>query len=274
MSPLALPLALLLANPAHAGTVKATWTASSSEAPSDNSTYEPTNLGDGKQANAWFEGVEGSGLGEWVMADFGGIKTVTGFTIWPGWWYTQSQWGHYNRPKGIVIEFGDGTTQEFTLTDTYAPQTLSFTAPKQTPTLKLKVKSVYASDAYNDTAISEIQVLDATKDTSVPVRSYAASSTYPKDSDGSYDLRNTSDGIADSLWCEGNKSGDGTGEWIEYTFAAATPVSKLVLRNGNASSFGLYMKSTRRSPSRTRQGSRSSPSRRTPRPRSASCSTR
>ncbi len=234
----------LISSP-QAAVVKATWTASSSEAPTENATYEPTNLGDSKQANAWFEGVEGSGLGEWIQADLGGVHTVSGFTIWSGWWYTMSQWSHYNRPKVIVVEFGDGASQEFTLADTYTPQSFSFSAPKQTPSLKFKLKNVYASDAYNDTAISEIQIRDNAPDAGAAVKSFAASSTYPADSDGSYDPRNTVDGIADSLWCEGNKTGDGTGEWLEYTLAGSTSVSRLVLRNGNASSFGLYMKSNR-----------------------------
>lgn len=238
-------LLLGLVDPAEAAVLKPTWSASSSEAPSENSTYEAVNLGDAKQSNAWFEGVEGSGLGEWVQADLGGTRTVTGFTIWSGWWYTQSQWAHYNRPKVIVVEFADGTSQEFTLADTYVPQVLTFSAPKQTATLKFKIKNVFASDAYNDTAISEIQIRDNAPETGAPVKGFAASSTYPADSDGNYELRNTTDGIADSLWCEGSKNGDGTGEWVEYTLAGSASVGRMVLRNGNASSFGLYMKSNR-----------------------------
>jgi len=238
-------LLLALSAPVHAGALKVTWSASSSEAASENATYEPTNLGDAKQGSAWFEGVEGSGLGEWVQADLGGVKSVSGFTIWPGWWYTQSQWGHYNRPKSVHVEFSDGTSQEFTLQDTYTAQTLNFSGPKQTSTLRFKVKSVFTSDAYNDTAISEIQVHEAGAPANASVKGYAASSTYPADSDGNYDVRNTVDGIADSLWCEGDKAGDGTGAWIEYTFATPTSISRMSLRNGNASSFGLYMKSNR-----------------------------
>lgn len=238
-------LLVALIDPAHAAVVKATWSASSSEAPSENSTYEATNLGDSKQANAWFEGVEGSGLGEWIQADLGSVRSVASFTIWPGWWYTRSQWSHYNRPKVIVVEFADGASQEFTLADTYSPQTFNFSASKQTNTLKFKLKNVFASDAYNDTAISEIQIRDTAPEVGASVKGFAASSTYPADSDGNYDLRNTTDGIADSLWCEGNKTGDGTAEWAEYTLAGSVTISRLVLRNGNASSFGLYMKSNR-----------------------------
>jgi hypothetical protein len=238
-------MSLLLALTAQAAVVKATWTASSSEAPTEDASYDVSNLGDGKQSHAWFEGVEGSGLGEWVQADLGGSHVVTGFTVWAGWWYTKSQWGHYNRPKVIVVELADGSSQEFTLADTFAPQPLSLAAPKATTSLKFKVKSVFVSDAYNDTAISEIQIHDTEREAGGRVNRYAASSTYPADSDGTYELRNTTDGIADSLWCEGNKTGDGTAEWVEYGFAAPASVSRMVIRNGNASSFGLYMKSNR-----------------------------
>jgi len=47
------------------------------------------------------------------------------------------------------------------------------------------------------------------------------------------------------MWCEGNKTGDGTNEWIELDLGAPTSVSKLLLRNGNAYSFTYFMKSNR-----------------------------
>jgi hypothetical protein len=53
------------------------------------------------------------------------------------------------------------------------------------------------------------------------------------------------DGINDSMWCEGNKAGDGTNEWIEFTFPAAQAVAKLSLVNGVGSSMGTWMKSNR-----------------------------
>lgn len=231
---------------AEAAVVKpAAWTASSSATPEGTTTYDPANLGDGKAGTAWFEGVDGSGLNEWVQADLGGEKTVTAVAIWGGWWYSKSQWGHYNRPRAIVLEFSDGSTHEATLEDTFTRQLVTLPAPKKTTSVKLKLKSIHSSDAFNDTAISELQIHDNSRDGRAPIRAATASSAYPADADGTYDAANGIDGLSDTVWCEGNKAGDGTGEWLDLAFTSPMTVSSLVLRNGNGSSFGLYMKSNR-----------------------------
>lgn len=230
---------------AQASVLKATWSASSA-APTENGiSYEAKNLADGKISTAWFEGVDGSGLNEWVLADLGGEHSVNGFTIWGGYGYSRTYWGHYNRPKSVVVEFSDGSTQEFPLADTFGAQEVNFPSPKKTASLRFRVKAAYSSDAYNDTAISEIQIRDGAKDNSVPVAGVSSSSVFPADADGNYEGRNTVDGLLDTMWCEGNKTGDGTGDWVEYTFAGPQSVSSLVLRNGNGTSFGLFMKGNR-----------------------------
>ena len=85
-----LSLCVLTAAPAHAAQLKPTWSASTTAAAEAGVGYDATNLGDGKIASAWFEGVDGSGLGEWVMADFGGDKTISSFTIWGGYGYSKT----------------------------------------------------------------------------------------------------------------------------------------------------------------------------------------
>lgn len=239
-------LVAALVAPAEAGVIKpAAWTASSSATPEGTATYDPVNVGDGKAGNAWFEGVDGSGLNEWIQADLGGEKSVAAVAVWGGWWFSKSQWGHYNRPRAVVLEFSDGSTHEATLEDSFNRQLITLPSPKKTSSVKLKIKSIYSSDAFNDTAISEIQIIDSGRDGKAPIRGATASSTYPADVDGSYDPTNAHDGLVDTVWCEGNKTGDGTGEWLELSFAAPMTVSSMALRNGNGSSFGLYMKSNR-----------------------------
>lgn len=232
---------------AEAASVKPqAWTASSSAPDAEGFNYEVKNLGDSKQSQPWIEGDGGSGLGSWAAADFGGERTLTGFTIWAGCWYTADYWSRYNRPKLLVVEFSDGTSQEITLADEFKPQTFAFTGgAKRTTSVKFKIKGIFNGNTFNDTAISEVVFQDAARPAWVPVRSYAASTTFPSDGDGNYDALNTADGILDSMWCEGNKAGDGMGEWLEFNFGSEQSVSKLVLRNGNAYSFGYFMKTNR-----------------------------
>ncbi|MDP2310145.1 MAG: discoidin domain-containing protein [Pseudomonadota bacterium] len=231
---------------ADAAVVKpTTWAASSSAPGSDGVSYDIANVADARQSSPWVEGDEGSGLGSWVLADFGGEKTLTGFTVWAGVWYTQEYWNRYNRPKLLVVEFSDGTSQEVTLTDEFKPQAITFASPKKTSSIKLKVKGIYAGNTFNDTGISEVVFHDAAAASHLPVKAYKTSSTFPADGDGNYEPVNTADGILDSMWCEGNKTGDGLSEWFELDLGGSQSVSKLVLRNGNAYSFGYFMKSNR-----------------------------
>ncbi len=232
--------ALFLASLALGAPVKvATWTASTTSAPNDARSFEATNLGDGKQSTAWVEGEDGAGLGSWVLADFGGPKTITAITVWGSSWYNVEYFGHYNRPKTVVAEYADGTTEEFTAVDAQAPQVWKLKSPKNTQTVKMRIKGIYAGKGV-DTAISEVRFSDNTSDGPVPVVSAVASSSAIADTDGSYDAQNAADGIADSMWCEGNKNSDGTGEWLELTLGRRSTVSALKFRAGAAFSPELF----------------------------------
>lgn len=243
---LATLLAPLLLGVAHAGNVKAAgWTASSSAPGSDGVSYDVGNVADAKQSTPWVEGEDGSGLGSWVQADLGGEKTLSAFTVWPGVWYTHEYWGRYNRPKLLQVDFSDGSSQEFPLSDEFKPQRVKLAGPKKTSWVKFKVKAIYNGNTFNDTGISEILLHDDAPPPHAVAKGYKTSSTFPADGDGNYEPINVSDGILDSMWCEGNKAGDGTNEWIELDLGGSQNVSKLVLRNGNGYSFGYYMKSNR-----------------------------
>ena len=228
-----LVLTLFVVAPAFAGApVKvATWSASTTAAPSDTRNFEVSNLGDGKQGTAWAEGDTGAGLGSWVQADFGVAKTITALTIWGSNWYNTEYFGHYNRPKMIVAEYGDGSTEEFTTKDEQTPQVLRLKSPKQTQTVKLRIKGVYAGKGV-DTGLSEVKFFDNGSEGAFPVAGALASTTAPADVDGNYSAANAGDGITDSMWCEGNKKSDGTSEWLELTLGRKSTVSTLKIRNG------------------------------------------
>ena len=51
--------------------------------------------------------------------------------------------------------------------------------------------------------------------------------------------------MIDSLWCEGNADGDGTGESVVFDFGQSVQVSKLQMRNGSAGSFKDFMATNR-----------------------------
>ncbi|RME22349.1 MAG: hypothetical protein D6798_16035 [Deltaproteobacteria bacterium] len=217
-------------------------TASSTYPPQEGTSYEARNLYDRKVATAWFEGDDGSGLGAWVELDLGGPHTLTGLRIWNGYWLTWDMWQRNNRVKNLEVETADGQEFSFELTDEMKPEDIRFPKAVTTDRLKLRIKGIHKGNTFNDTAISEIQVLDDQPPEFVVPTGFQASSTYPEDGDGDYEAENLADGILDSMWCEGDKEGDGTGQWVQEDFGAPTRVSKLVIYNGNAFSFSSFMK--------------------------------
>lgn len=233
----------LVGSVAHAGAAKvAAIDASSTEPPADGVSYEAKNLADGKQSTAWFEGEEGSGLGAHFTLDLGGDKTITGLQVWNGYWYSYDFWERHNRAKEIEVTLSDDSKHTFTLKDEMKPEIVTFDKPVTTSSVKVKIKQIHRGNTFNDTGISEVQVLTAESGGAVSAKGFSASSTYPADGDGDYEPDNIADGILDSMWCEGSKDGDGTGEWLEVDFGASKPVSKLRINNGNAFSFGMFMK--------------------------------
>jgi len=219
--------------------------ASSSLADADGVSYAAKNLTDQKQSTVWVEGEEGSGLGSWVQVDFDGEETVTGVKLWNGNWYTWDFWQRHNRVKDMEVEFSDGSQQTITLKDEMTPETVRFDKPHKTTFVKLRLKGIHRGSTFNDTCLSEVQVFDDAPDDFVRPSKVQASSIYPADGDGNYELVNLADGLADSMWCEGTKDGDGTGEWIEWDFGTTRKVSKLRIRNGNAYSFAFNLKANR-----------------------------
>ena len=247
MAPLGLLLGLLAAAPADAAQVKITSvTASGTKANDDNGKYDPKYVNDGKQQVYWVEGGEGSGLGSWVQLNFEGATNVTGLRIWNGAWYSYEFWEAHSRVKEVELEFSDGTKQKMELQNEKRMEEITLPKAVQAEWVKVKIKSVYSGNAYNDTGISEVQVLDDKPAAQVKVASWTASSEYPEDADGNYNPSNVEDGLADSVWCEGDE-GDGVGQWIQADFGASRKVSKLKWINGNASSFPLFMNGNRAS---------------------------
>jgi hypothetical protein len=238
-------IAVLFVASALAATVKPAGVESSSYLVSkQGEAFEGKRVVDGKLDNVWLEGADSSGLGSWVQIDLGGEKTITGLKIWNGYWISPDFWTRHNRAKEIEVEFSDGSKETFTLADEMKADMVRFSSPKATSSVKLKFKSVYRGSTFNDTGFSEIQVLDAKPSAHVVPVTTTASSVLVEDG-STYGTNQLSDGLVDSLWCEGNADGDGTSESITFDFGAATQVSRLKLRNGSAGNFKAFMAANR-----------------------------
>lgn len=124
--------------------------------------YAAENLIDGKW-NSWVEGQDDNGVGSIITIELKNPVPVHSLRIRNGYgdlrWYLKN-----NRVKNIDIILNDEYTYSTILEDTYEFQDISTykyvneSYDKPVNTIKLKIKSVYKGNAYNDTCLSEIIV--------------------------------------------------------------------------------------------------------------------
>ncbi len=233
-------------SPSLAGVVKPTLVEASSTLPAaEGVNYAPKQVSDSKQSTVWVEGEkDSSGVGTTLTLSLGEAKTIAAIRIWNGNWYSHDFWVRHNRVKDVELAFSDGSKQVFTLTDEKTPELITLEQPVTTESVRLRIKSIYRGSTFNDTVISEIQLLDGEPDAALEVMAWTDSTHLPEDRDGSYEPPNMWDGILDSMWCE-SAEGDGTGEWIEFEFSGMHRISELRLVNGNAYDLMWWMKSNR-----------------------------
>ena len=213
---------------AHAAKVKPAALEASSFLERDGEYFEAKYLADGKADKAWIEGVDGSGLGQWVKLDVPAGTQVAGLKIWNGYWITPTYWERYNRAKDIEVQIDEGEVHKFVLKDEMKPEMVRLPAAVSGSSIRIKIKGIHKGNTYNDTGFSEIQILDSQPSTYFEPVAYASST----DLGPEYGPSAVGDGLKDTMWCEGNKASDGAGEWIEFDFGSAQMVSKLELING------------------------------------------
>lgn len=237
---------LLTASAADAARVKTSKVEASSYYPPEAGvTYFPKNATDGKLATSWVEGAEGSGLGEWLKLHVPPGTKLEGVKVWGGLWASYDYWTRAARPKQLEFKFSDGTTETMDLTDKMEAQTHTFAKSHDASDVRVRIKAIYNGTTWFDAAVSEIQLLDGSSGGEVVPKGFNVSSKLPDDGDGNYKPENLIDGVADSMWCEGSKDGDGTGEWVEVDFGSPKGVSKVSLINGVGGNVSAWKKSNR-----------------------------
>ncbi len=241
-------LLALMASPAQAKQLRISGVLASSFYPdTEGVSYAAGNVKDGKVSTVWVEGEDGSGLGSWIEIDLGGTHTITHLKMWNGNWYSWDFWNRHNRAKEIEVSFSDESVDavKFTLKDEKLPEDIRFDKPVTTSTIKIKIKGIYRGTTFNDTCISEVAVFDDQPEVFHTVAGTADSGHLPEDADGTYEVSNTWDMLNDTMWCENQKDGDGTGSWVEYRFGKSVRVGKLMILNGNAYDTTFWRKSNR-----------------------------
>ena len=130
--------------------------ASSSLTPTNTNNFTPQNLSDDNLQTVWSEGVDGTGLGEWVRFDFGRPVQLARIEIANGNQKSKTMFATDPRVRSLRIEYSNGATQVVELLDT---QDLQYVNPLQVSTdwIRLTIVSVYSDYTTADTSLSEVR---------------------------------------------------------------------------------------------------------------------
>ncbi|OCL26593.1 hypothetical protein U472_11450 [Orenia metallireducens] len=120
--------------------------------------YHPVNLTDEDRRTAWFEGVEGSGVGEYIVFKFLRPINIEGINIFNGYGKSSKLFYANNRIKTLEIVINKSDKNTITVADVNKEQNIKFKA-KNVSELKLIIRDIYKGEVYNDTGFSEISFL-------------------------------------------------------------------------------------------------------------------
>jgi F5/8 type C domain len=123
--------------------------------------YGPESLFDHALNTAWVEGVDGQGIGEWIVVDFDGPRLVKDIQIENGYNKDPIIYQKNSRVKDIKVEFSGREKRSVTLKDTGTSQSIALPSdqPLKAYWVKFTIESVYPGSTWQDTAISELLIV-------------------------------------------------------------------------------------------------------------------
>lgn len=148
--------------------------ASSFLSPQGSNTYEADNIISHNRENAWVEGVEGDGVGEYISIskryERGGNYGEWDCFFFPdlcivnGMAKNEQAWKANNRVKKLKMYFNDEYICDLELLDTMKPQYISLSGLHlsanngENSVFKFEIADVYKGDKYDDTVITGIEI--------------------------------------------------------------------------------------------------------------------
>lgn len=120
--------------------------------------YHPINLFDEDNNTAWFEGVGGDGIHEWVEFTFLRSIDIQGIEIVNGYGKSRRLFEANNRIKTLLIIINGRRKEVVSLKDAMEKQTIGINANDVTK-IRLIIKDIYKGRKYEDTGFSEISFL-------------------------------------------------------------------------------------------------------------------
>jgi len=126
----------------------------------DPADFSPANLVDGDARTAWCEGVEGPGIGESVLLEFGGTFPVRGVEIIGGYPVSPELYHANSRPRVVLIEGDDGLALTAELRDEPNRDVIELASDERRGVslswMRITVLDVYTGGEWEDTCIAEV----------------------------------------------------------------------------------------------------------------------
>lgn len=135
-------------------------TASSHLSPQGRFSYKPEHAHDFDWESAWVEGVNGDGIGQYLLYEFPSGPRVTTVNILNGYVKTAKAWKENSRVKKLKVYYNNTPIAILNLEDSRSLQSFDIGVVGRLEgkswTLKFEILEVYKGTKYRDTAISEI----------------------------------------------------------------------------------------------------------------------
>lgn len=127
----------------------------------DNGKAYPADLiNDFKNDTAWNEGANGDGIGEWVEIQFEAPQKINAMVIQNGYKKSKDLYYENNRPKMLKIDVIGQQSFMVNLEDVYNNGFyIEFPETMETYGVTITIEDVYNGTKFNDTCISEVQLV-------------------------------------------------------------------------------------------------------------------
>ena len=143
-----------------------TVTSSSSLTSEGKNSYQASNIDDYNLHTAWVEGVEGSGINEWVEFRFDPKNwqdsklEIDGLFLYNGYRKSPKSWKENARIKQLKVSINGNDFKLLELHDAVNQQSISFEpiALSTLQTIRFTILEVYEGEKYQDTALSELRL--------------------------------------------------------------------------------------------------------------------
>ena len=122
--------------------------------------YGVASLLDDSNFTAWFEGNKGLGVGQWILVDFGELRTIDEITLKNGYNKKENLYYNNSRVRTLSLVFSGGQKRRsLALKDQPGRQIFQIPGKIKARWVQLKIEAVIKGKKYSDTGLNELRVV-------------------------------------------------------------------------------------------------------------------